>query len=542
MRSSLSLSTFQCLTFSLPLLTSHSTNSADPGLLRLRLLHRRQQAPRHLAGVLGHEGVHDDNGGHALDNGDGAGHDAGIVPALGGEDAALLAIVGGRRLVLANGGGGLEGDAEVDGGAVGDAALDAAAKVGLGRELGARDAEAGRLGGGAGVVLGGADKGVVVRRARDLAAGKARSDLEALGGWDAEHGVGEQGLELVEAGLAEAGGRVLDDAGDGAADRVVTVAEAGNVVVHGLGRLGVWAAHGQELVDGGAVDGLQEREEGGVRRGRGVLRGRREEVDVADARREGRDLGAVGLAQVLFGNGAGGDAGNGLARRGAAASGGSLDAVLGEVGPVGVRGTRETVHRLVAVILGTLVLVGHEHAKRCAQGVAKLGAGLDGDAVLLIAGCCDGRLAGPATCKLGLNVGLVEGEARGHPIDNDADGFAVGLAVAGKPLSAPCVWRRRGRPCKMSSLSIDSRGDLEVGSESRHDDSDVCWCVGREMKKKKRGEEDERDGGRGVQGRDSTKIQQWQQQLVMVVRFPLGGAVKPIAAGEGSAPVQRWAR
>ncbi|CRK12996.1 hypothetical protein BN1708_010697, partial [Verticillium longisporum] len=226
----------------------------------------RQQAPRHLAGVLGHEGVHDDNGGHALDNGDGAGHDAGIVPALGGEDAALLAIVGGRRLVLANGGGGLEGDAEVDGGAVGDAALDAAAKVGLGRELGARDAEAGRLGGGAGVVLGGADKGVVVRRARDLAAGKARSDLEALGGRDAEHGVGEQGLELVEAGLTEAGGRVLDDAGDGAADRVVAVAEAGNVVVHGLGRLGVWAAHGQELVDGGAVDGLQEREEGGASR------------------------------------------------------------------------------------------------------------------------------------------------------------------------------------------------------------------------------------------------------------------------------------
>ncbi len=37
----------------------------------------------------------------------------------------------------ADGGGGLEGDAEVDGGAVGDAALDAAREVGLGGQAGA---------------------------------------------------------------------------------------------------------------------------------------------------------------------------------------------------------------------------------------------------------------------------------------------------------------------------------------------------------------------------------------------------------------------
>lgn len=96
------------------------------------------------ASHLRHEGIHDHQRRHGLDDGDGAGHDARVVAALGGQDALVLAVVGGGGLRLTNGGGGLEGDAEVDGGAVGDAALDAARVVGLGGELGAREAGEGR--------------------------------------------------------------------------------------------------------------------------------------------------------------------------------------------------------------------------------------------------------------------------------------------------------------------------------------------------------------------------------------------------------------
>ena len=61
---------------------------------------------------------------------------------------------------------------------------------------------------------------VVVLAAVRLGALKARADLEGLGGGDAEHGVRELRLELVEDGLSKAAWNPANDAGDGAADGV----------------------------------------------------------------------------------------------------------------------------------------------------------------------------------------------------------------------------------------------------------------------------------------------------------------------------------
>lgn len=150
--------------------------------------------------------------------------------------------------------------------------------------------------------------------AGDLAAAKAGAELEALGGGDAEHGVRQAGLELVEAGLAQAAGDVADDAGHGSANAVLPVPEVGDALLHPPRGVLVGASHGQELVDGLAVNGLNELEELGILAGRGRLGGGREHVDGADGCREGSDLNAVGNLQVLFGNGTSSDTANGLAR------------------------------------------------------------------------------------------------------------------------------------------------------------------------------------------------------------------------------------
>lgn len=126
-----------------------------------------EQTPRVLPRVLGQDGIHDDQRGHGLDNGDGAGDNARVVASLGLEHTLAL-VVGHCVLGLADGGGGLETDGKVDWCAVGDAALDAAGVVGL-----CGQTRAGDVGGGAGGDGGGLDKGVVVDGAGDLAAAEA---------------------------------------------------------------------------------------------------------------------------------------------------------------------------------------------------------------------------------------------------------------------------------------------------------------------------------------------------------------------------------
>lgn len=379
----------------------------------------------HRSRVLRHDGIGNHQGGHALDDGDGSGHDAGVVTALGGQDTLAVGVVAGRGLVLADGGGGLEGQLEEDGHAVGDAALDAARVVRLGLQARARDA---RLLGG-GVEGRGRDEGVVVLAAVHLGAVEAGADLEALDGGDGEHGVGEEGLELVKGRLAEPRGGVADDAGDGAAGAVVRVAQLGDLVLHAaVGRV-VGAAHGEELVDLFAGEVLAKAEEGGVgAHGLGVVK----ELDVADRGDKGDNLHPIGLLQPLLRDGTGGHARNGLARTTPAAARAGLDAVLLEVGPIRMAGAGVQVDGLVAVVLGALVLVGHGEEDGRAERAAVLDARVDRHAVLFVARRGDGGLAGAATVELGLDVGFGEGDVRGAVVDDARDGLAVGFTRAGK--------------------------------------------------------------------------------------------------------------
>lgn len=383
-------------------------------------LQGRQQALGHTPRLLREHHVHHHQRGHGLNDGHRPRHHTGVVPPLGGQDAVAGAVVHGRGLLLADGGGGLEADAEVDGGAVGDAALDAAAEVGLGRQpgpgqarpVGARLHGVGRLG---------RDEGVVVDRAGHLAPAEPGPDLEALGRGDRQHGVREHGLDLVEARLAQAGRRVLDDARHRAADAVRPVAEVGNVRLHLPGDLLVGAPHGEELVHRLAVDGLEELEVVGVRaRGRVLGRGG-EQVLGADARDEGDDLDAVGQLQVLLGDGAGGHSADRLPCAAPSATGRGLDAVFLQVGPVCVRGSGEHVHGRVAVVLGSLVLVQDQHADRCAQRHAELGAGLDLDTIFLVTRGGNCGLAGATSRHLGLDIVFSQEHARRAAVDYAAD-------------------------------------------------------------------------------------------------------------------------
>lgn len=141
------------------------------------------------------------------------------MAALGFQDA-FLEVIGGGSLSLSNGRGGLERDSEVDRRTVRNASLDTAGVVALGGQA--------LFGGGA--VAGTAlnlrsDEWVVVDGSRNLTAAEARADFEALGRGDAEHGVGQLGLEFVKAWLAEPDRDVSDHASHGSANAVVVIPE-----------------------------------------------------------------------------------------------------------------------------------------------------------------------------------------------------------------------------------------------------------------------------------------------------------------------------
>lgn len=210
------------------------------------------------------------------------------MAALGLQDT-LLQIVGSGVLGLADSRRGLEGDAEVDRGTVGDTTLDTTGVVGLGGEaLVIRD-----------------DEGVVVDGAGHLAAAEARANLEALGGGDAQHRVGQLSLQLIEARLAQTDGHVADHAGHGTTDAVLRIAELLDDLGHACGGLGLGAADGGEAVYRRAVDGLEELQVLRVGRGGGVFGGWGEEVLVANGGDEGDDLDIVRKLEVLLCDSAG---------------------------------------------------------------------------------------------------------------------------------------------------------------------------------------------------------------------------------------------
>lgn len=243
-----------------------------------------------LASILSHQSIHDNQCGHGLNDWHGTRHDTGVVAALGLEDT-LLQTVGGGVLGLADSRRGLEGDAEVDRGTVGDTTLHTTGVIGLRGET----------------LIIGDNEGVVVDGAGHLAATEARANLEALGGGDAQHRVGQLRLKLVKARLTQADGHVTDHAGDSTTDAILRVAELLDNLGHACGGLGLWAADRGEAVYCRAVDSLEELQILRVGRGGRVFGGWGEEVLVANGRNEGDDLDIVRELEVLLCDSAGSD-------------------------------------------------------------------------------------------------------------------------------------------------------------------------------------------------------------------------------------------
>jgi hypothetical protein len=201
---------------------------------------------------LAEQVVGEDEGGHGFDDGDGAGQDAGVVAAFALE-FGVFAGGGDGFLRGHDGGGGLEGDAEEDVFAVGNAALDAAGAVGGGADLAVLHAE-----------------GSLCSRPVSSVP-ETGADLEALGGGDGEHGLGEVGFQLVEDRLAEAGRAVADDALDDAADRVAVGADRLDALDHRLDHRGIGGADDVGFdVGGETVAGI----DGGLRSWIGLTQAR----------------------------------------------------------------------------------------------------------------------------------------------------------------------------------------------------------------------------------------------------------------------------
>jgi hypothetical protein len=93
-------------------------------------------------------------------------------------------------------------------------------------------------------------------------------------------------------------------------------------------------------------------------------------------------------------------------------------------------GSRVQIHRRIAIIFRSLVLVAHDHGDGRAQRDAELGSGLDLNSVCFVARGCESALAGAATGHLGLDICFCELHSWGDAVDDAAHGAAVRLAIA----------------------------------------------------------------------------------------------------------------
>jgi hypothetical protein len=171
-------------------------------------------------------------------------------------------------------------------------------------------------------------------------AGEARADLHALHRVDAHHGVGDLGVELVEQRLAQAHGHAAGGDADARAAGVAGLAQAcpcsppaprRRRPARRNGLLGTWS----QLSKGSAISPI-------------CCMQPRNTVPCAS------------FGQPLLGDGAGRDHGRGQAGRGAAAAARVAQAVLLQVGVVGVAGAELLAD--LAVVLAALVGVADQQA------------------------------------------------------------------------------------------------------------------------------------------------------------------------------------
>ena len=206
---------------------------------------------------------------------------------------------------------------------------------------------------------------------------------------------------------------MLGDDFAGTADRVLLLPHRFDQLDHPPGGLGVGATHGRgfDLIEG---DGERVGDVG---------------EDLADLLDVAEDLDAVGVMEKLFGDGAGGDACDGLAGRGATAAAVIAEAELGVEGEVGVPGAVLVLD--VAVVAGSLVLISDQHGDGGAGGSALEHAGEDLGVIRLITLRGDLRLPGPAALEIGQQVVLGERQSGRAAVDDDDVGGAVRLAGGG---------------------------------------------------------------------------------------------------------------
>ena len=310
-------------------------------------------------------------------------------------ERGILSLVIDGILFAHDGGDGFEGDAEVEGGAIGDAALDTAGTVGGCGDL---------------AILG--TERIVMLRAGHQDAVEPGAEIKSFGGRQAEHGLGEVGLEAVEDRFAPTGRHAAGDAEDDAADGVAGAAHTFDEPDHAFGDGAIRAADDSGFDVVGA-------------NGLGIDDGA-EALDLLDA---GEDVDAIGLVQDFTGDGAGGDASDGFAGAGAATALPVADAVFGLISEVGVG--RPVFMGHLGVSLGARVFVLHPEGDRSAESTAFERAGQDLDGIGLLARGDDGGLAGAATVEVGLDITFGEGNPRGATVDDDADSASVRFAPGG---------------------------------------------------------------------------------------------------------------
>ena len=303
-----------------------------------------------------------------------------------------------RLLLTQEGGHGFEHHAEVDVLAVADAALDAATVVGHG--------------GNGGGVGGRRDEGVVLLAAALVDAAEAGTVVEALGGIDAQHRLGERGMELGELRLADAWGTAADDAGDDAADGVAVGFHLGDECFHLAGLLRVGTAHCVLLGHCEVVVAVVV-----VESDRSHLRGVGHHADAH-------------LAEGQLGHGSADDAAQRDACRRASASAVVARTIFIKIGVVGMGGTEERAQ--VLIVLRVLILVSDDEA----DGGAGRAPFEDAAEQLYVVGlgALGGQraLAGAAAVELALYEVEVDLDACGHAVDDAADGRPVAFAKGGQ--------------------------------------------------------------------------------------------------------------
>lgn len=93
--------------------------------------------------------------------------------------------------------------------------------------------------------------------------------------------------------------------------------------------------------------------------------------------------------------------------------------------------------------LGALILVLDHHHHGETEGEAILNTRLDLNSVLLVAGGCDGALAGTAAGQLWLDIGLGDSQLSRNISNCASDRLSVGLAPAVRKscVSGDVLWR-----------------------------------------------------------------------------------------------------